>query len=259
MEQTPDTHVQSVERVKPRLLICDDDPQLLVRFAAQYRARGYDVVPVLVSDGYHDQLMKDGRIKQGEMPSDDPLSEPAHRDPQSTVADQLVHARNVAKYNANDKYAEEVARFEAMQQIERGVTSKTQLRAIMQEVKPDFVLSDREMRRPMDPDMPAAQQAVEDDVILGDHVMAMVAALLPNVPHAIHTGQYTVSHSMRKNCTPEQLEKQRALRREWCGWENEKLGVNSPYRVFPKDEPDTHSTCDAVDAYFRTGAGLSRG
>lgn len=260
MEPTPTKTVHAIERAKPRLLICDDDPQLLVRFTAQYRARGYDVTPVMVSDGYDDRLMQDGRIKQGEPPPPhDAFAEPEHRDPISTVASELAHARDVAKYNSDEEYAARVARFEAMQQIEHGVTSKTQLRALLQELKPDFVLSDREMRRPADPDMPAHAQAEDDDVLLGEHVMDMAAALLPNAPRAIHTGQYTVQPLLRARLDAAGLDEWRSRFASSCAQANAALGDAPAYRIFPKDEADTHTTCNAVDAYFRGDAGRARG
>jgi hypothetical protein len=260
MEKKPDTTVHAIERAKPRLLICDDDPVLLVRFAAQYRARGYDVIPVMVSSGFEDRLMQDGRMKQGEDVA--PLNafeEPTHKDPVSTVASELAHARDVAKYNSGEEYAARVTRFEAMQQITYGVVSKTQLRALMQEVKPDFVLSDREMRRPADPDIPAQEQAEDDDVLLGEHVMAMAAAVFPSAPRAIHTGKYTVQPELRAQLDGDSLAKWRARFASDCAKANAALGDAPAYRIFPKDEADTHTTCAAVDAYFRPDAGRARG
>ncbi len=245
MIQTPDNHICEAKRSRPKLVIFDDDPLLLVRFTRQYQELGYEVTPVMVPnslDSEEDRLFSNGRIVQGDRVELGLYEEPRHKDPVYTVGALLAHAEQTYQYNSTADHKETVDRYAAMHSIERGVKSKTEARALLAEIKPDCVLSDMTMREFSDNRGDAEAQAVDDDTILGTHIMQLAAEIVPQAPRAIHSDGYT----QHPHLNPKLLEVRRQDLRE-ARQTAKALG----HQVHPKDLPEENSTAHTIHAHFK--------
>lgn len=140
MSQKPDTVVSDVAARKPRLLVFDDDVNQLAKYCAKL-ARDYTVEGVLVSFASDaDAILKDAFAR-----------------------------RDWDK--ASDLLEADIYRFNSAKHL---VTNQTELRDLLRERQPDFVLSDLQMR----PEMPQ---------VMGTDVMRIASEELPDSRRALHT------------------------------------------------------------------------
>lgn len=242
----------TTERARPRLVIFDDDSVLLERFTKEYTALGYAVEPVLVAVGSNDGLIVDGRIKHHR--SDyDPVRENDPNDweyqdrlqlPERTVIDELRVAQREGDSTG-------IAIYSAMRGFTYGVTSKTQVRALLQEIKPDFVLSDLQMRSFADyDDMTPQQRFEDDDTIMGTDIMALAKQEVPHAPRAIHSGAWTQEEGLR----PHTLAVRKMLHDD-----AQIVADQEGYGVFAKDTWLTAATPALVQGYFKAEQAKGRG
>ncbi len=252
MSETPDTRVRNAQLPKPKLVIFDDDSVLLQRFTKEYTALGYAVEPVLVGVGANDRLFVDRRIKHHRSDYDaarenDP-NDWEYQDrmqmPERTVQSELQEATRSGDSTG-------VAIYSAMSEFTYGVTSKAQVREVLREIKPDFVLSDLQMRRFADyDDMTPEQRAADDDTVMGTDIMALAKQEMPHAMRAIHSGAWTQEEGLHANIL--------AVRKQLH--EEAKIDADANgYAAFAKDTWFTATTAAKVQAYFQDEADKSRG
>lgn len=189
MSETPDTRVRGAQRKKPTLVILDDEEKLLLRYARRFTALGYDVKPVLVlpEDREYDRdLFHGGRLKQEWTAAEQSeMKDYAWQDKQvslRTVATALREAEQRA--GTNRRYDHEVAFYRRLRHIPYGVKNAEEAAALLSELKPDYVLSDYQMRQ--------KDYVPEGTEFVGSDVMELAAKICPDAPRAIHTGMYKV-------------------------------------------------------------------
>lgn len=258
---------------KGKLVIFDDSAKLLLRFTETFTKLGYDVVPVYVSDGDYDRLIADGKFKRGVPPHEEFATyreekAAANEVPENTLDTEMAELQRQIK-TPSDRHQSAFDQLEMMSHFPYAVKSKADVANILREVKPDFVLSDMEMRRPADPDMSKEEQALDDDTVMGNHIMAIAAQTLPDVPRAIHTGQYTISDDLRIRIEEKYPDDLDARNAEFSSWHERYAAlceqantdpelVKYDYRIFPKDETGQTARAEQIDAHFEEQRGRGR-
>lgn len=239
MSETPTN--QTTQRARPKLVLFDDEPKLLVRYARDFRVLGYDVYPVLVlpEDREFDKdLFAGGRLKQ------DFTDEEKELMADFRWQDKQVKLRSVGSALAdaekrtptNSRYSEEGEYYRALQQIPYGVTNKEEAADLLRELKPDCVLSDYQMRQ--EDYVPAGSE------LIGDDVMALAKEICPEATRAIHTGMYRA----RKDALQEQKDYQKErLQVARVGASKEGHGL------FAKQHLGETEAVRDIDAYFSAG------
>lgn len=153
MSQKPDTVVSDVAARKPRLLVFDDDVNQLANYCAALSHK-YEVEGVLVS--FSSEI--------------DALSKECFADNDWVEAMDVLEAYDIQSFDS----------------VKHLVTSKTELRDLLKDRKPDYVLSDYQMRH-------------GDTAISGADVMRIAAEVAPRAPRAVHTGAGFAQHTKVKN------------------------------------------------------------
>jgi len=140
MEQLPTPQTVERIRVKPRVLVFDDSVEQLASYCIKLR-HTYDVEGVLVPSNERHYAAVQTALAQND-------------------CTQAEHVR---------------AQASAFGQVRHVVGNQAELHALLKARKPDFVLSDYQMRQ-------------TDGPLMGIDVMHAVAELLPNAGRAVHTG-----------------------------------------------------------------------
>lgn len=270
-QKTVSGGVASKLKSKGKLVIFDDSAKLLMRFTETFTQLGYEVIPVYVSDRNYDRLIADGKFKRG-IPQDNPSmtyreEKAAASDvPENTLDTEMAELQRQIK-TPSDRHQSAFDQLEMMSHFTYAVKSKTDVANILREVQPDFVLSDMEMRRPEDPDMSKEDQAQDDNTVLGNHVMAIAAHELPEVPRAIHSGLYTIDDDLRARINAmdevKGQEEEAFWRKRYDSYlehdnaSPEALKYN--YRHFPKDETGQTVRAEKIDVHFEEQRGRGLG
>lgn len=273
MNETPNTIVSGTAKPRPKLVIFDDSAKLLMRFTQTFAQLGYEVIPVYVSDRNYDRLIADGKFKRGVPPQVDFATyreekAAASKEPENTLDTEMAALQRQIK-TPSDRHQSAFDQLEMMSHFPYALKSRGDVANILREVKPDFVLSDMEMRRPVDPDMSEDEQALDDDTVMGNHIMAIAAQTLPDVPRAIHTGQYTISDDLRHSIEKKYPDDLDARNAEFSSWHERYATlceqantdpelVKYDYRIFPKDETGQTMRAEQIDAHFEEQRGRGR-
>ena len=244
----PVATVTEIARAKPTLVIFDDDPVMLKQFAMQYD-KDFTVIRVLVSNRDHEDLfVGDGTIRQQPDPrqaiaADDWEAQDAHREAPRDVRTILAGFRKHAddRTSTHSRYDADVEFYEAIAECDYGVSSKQEVADLLRSIKPNAVLSDMEMRKPTDYDATPEQQAADPEVVMGDHVMAMVKAFNPATPRAVHTTKYDVQESWPEN-------RKAAQKTTRCVAETQ--AEKDGYLLRSKDPHGTKGLADELAGYF---------
>ena len=183
MTLAPNSIVGEINKEKRHLVIIDDQPAMLGRFVKNFEAQGYRVTGVLVAHPENDRFFVNGRIDK------------------QALADDIETSKAQDNAWSIRRHREDLPKFDY------GVTSKSELRKLLLELKPDLILSDERMR--LDRKNTADEETMrrDDNVVRGTDVMHMAAELFPNAPRAIHTAIYDANF---KPVPREQEQKARA-------------------------------------------------
>lgn len=251
--RTPDPIVTHINRAKPTLVIFDDDPIMLKQFAAQYDEQ-FTVIRVLVGNRNDDDLfLGGGKIRQQLQPediiaADDWEAQDAHRTEPRSVQGILeeFHKKSADRTSNHNRYDADVEYYEAVAECDYGVHRKDEVKQLLSQIKPDAVLSDMNMRNPQQSGTTAEQQAADPDVIMGDHVMAMVKAFDATIPRAVHTTKLDTQDSW-----PEARKEAKRSERHAA----QAVAEQNGYRLFSKDEEGIKGIASEVTEYLLKASG----
>ena len=148
------------------MVIIDDQPQMLGRFARNFESLGFRVTPIVISRGDIDACFHNGHINKAML------------------------AREIAALSADPDAWSKLQQREALGHFEYGAKNKSELRELLSTLNPDVILSDERMRLERSSIASEEEMRADDNVLCGADVMAMSKDLLPKVPRAIHTMIY---------------------------------------------------------------------
>jgi|GEM_PF-4499867 len=255
---TPTATVTHIAREKPVLVLFDDDPIMLKQFAAQYDTY-FNVVRVLVDNRHDvDLFLGNGTIRQELLPgegiaADDWEAQDAHRQVPRSVQSILQEFRKKSadRTSEHNRYDADIEYYEAVAACDYGVKSKDEVKQLLDQIKPNAVLSDMNMRATKNLGATPEAQAADPDVIMGHHVMAMVEALDPTIPKVVHTTKFDIQDAWSEPRKEAQRNLLNAAQMQ---------AKHKGYRIYSKDEKGIKGVAAEVAAYLLNTAdkGLQR-
>lgn len=165
MNTRPSNSVSEAARQRGHLVIFDDDPQLLRGFCESFAARGYSkVTGVLVPQTIDEHFVADGKVRT------------------QALDVELERLGGKGDYTMKMRHQEDITIYTAMRGFTHGIRTKEELPALLEQLQPDYVLSDLNMRTP--------DMVGEEHAVMGTDIMAAVAQWRPHTPRAIHSDKF---------------------------------------------------------------------